>query len=93
MKFLGKKNKLDEAIDDLLDQMKTVGGSSMEYGAMVKNLAILQAAKTKVAERRIKWDTILLVAGNLGGIALILFKEEADIITSKALSFVLKGRV
>ena len=93
MKFLGKKNKLDEVIDDLLEQMKVTDAGTPKYGAMVKDLAILQAAKTKIAERRIKWDTIILVAGNLAGIMLILFKEETDIITSAAKSFVLKGRV
>lgn len=38
-------------------------------------------------------DTILVVAGNLLGILLILKFEKLDIITTKALSFVLKGRV
>lgn len=38
-------------------------------------------------------DTMLVVAGNLLGIVLILKHEKIDIVTSKALSFVLKGRV
>lgn len=49
----------------------------------------------KLAAR--KWnitpDTLLVVAGNLVGIILILNKEKADIILSKALGFVLRGRV
>lgn len=38
-------------------------------------------------------DTALVVAGNLMGILLILNFEKLDIVRSKALSFVLKGRV
>jgi len=38
-------------------------------------------------------DTILIVTGNLLGILLILKYEKLDIITSKAIGFVLKGRV
>lgn len=38
-------------------------------------------------------DTLLVVGGNLIGILLILNFEKMDIIRSKALGFVLKGRV
>lgn len=42
---------------------------------------------------RITPDTLLVVFGNLAGILLILNFEKLDIVRSKALSFVLKGRV
>jgi len=42
---------------------------------------------------KISPDTLLVVAGNLLGILLILNYEKADIITSKAMNFVLRGRV
>ena len=38
-------------------------------------------------------DTLLVVGGNLMGILLILNFERLDIVRSKALGFVLKGRV
>lgn len=38
-------------------------------------------------------DTLLIVGGNLAGILLILNFERLDIVRSKALGFVLKGRV
>lgn len=38
-------------------------------------------------------DTLLVVGGNLAGILLILNFEKFDLVRSKALSFVLKGRV
>lgn len=42
---------------------------------------------------RVTPDTLLIVAGNLAGILLILNFEKMDIVRSKAMSFVLKGRV
>lgn len=42
---------------------------------------------------KVKPDTLLIVAGNLVGILLILKFEKMDIITSKALGFVMKGRI
>lgn len=49
----------------------------------------------KLIERKWKFspDTLLVVGANLLGIVLILKHEKIDIISSKALSFVLKGRV
>ena len=38
-------------------------------------------------------DTLLIVGGNLIGILLILNFEKLDIVRSKAIGFVLKGRV
>ena len=38
-------------------------------------------------------DTLLIAATNLVGIVLILNFEKLDIVRSKAMSFVLKGRV
>lgn len=38
-------------------------------------------------------DTLLVVGGNLLGIALILNFEKLDIVRSKALGFVLKGKI
>ena len=42
---------------------------------------------------RVTPDTLIIVAGNLAGILLILNFEKLDIVRSKAMSFVLKGRV
>jgi len=42
---------------------------------------------------KISPDTILVVAGNLLGIILILKFEQVDLLTSRALNFVLKGRI
>jgi hypothetical protein len=66
---------------------------SGEYTAITSNLEKLYKAKGEDTPCRIKPDTIAIVAGNLLGILLILKYEELNIITTKALSFVIKGRV
>lgn len=38
-------------------------------------------------------DTIAIVSANLVGILLILYYEKLDVVSSKAIGFVLKGRV
>lgn len=92
MKFI-KKSKLDETIDSLLEEMKAVEGTSQEYSTMASNLATLYSAKAKNAERKVKLDTVLVVAVSLAEVLFILNKEKTEIITSKALGFILKGRV
>ena len=49
--------------------------------------------KLSAAKWKIDPNTILVVAGNLVGILLILNFEKMDIVRSKAMSFVLKGKL
>jgi hypothetical protein len=45
------------------------------------------------SKTRVSPDTLLIVGGNLIGIVLILGYEHLHVVTSKALGFVLRGRV
>jgi hypothetical protein len=89
----GKKSKLTSAIDSILDDMKAYGAGSSEYGTMADNLEKLCKAKSYEKQRGVSPDTIAIGVVNLIGIILILKHEKIDIVTSKALGFVLKGRV
>lgn len=88
-----KKSKLDEEIDTCLEEMSSVSTASKEYGKMVRNLKQLYRLKREEKGRKVSPDTKAVIAGNLLGILLILGYEKANVITSKALGFVLKGRV
>ena len=88
-----KRTNLEKEIDAVLAIMSTWEPSSPEYTAMTKNLEVLYKARNEEKTRKIKPDTVLVVAANLVGIILILGYEETNIIRSKAMSFVLKGRV
>jgi hypothetical protein len=88
-----KRTNLEKAIDSVLKSMEAVKTDSEEYSKMAKNLEMLYKAKSQQSERRVSPDTIAVVAGNLLGIVLILGYERTEIIRTKALGFILKGRV
>jgi len=88
-----KKHGLDEEICRLQEIMKSVDPKSNEYITIAKNLETLYSAKSKGREGTVKLDTIATGIFGLVGIILIIYGEETRIITSKALGFVLKGRV
>lgn len=94
-KTQAKPSALEDAIDNLLSEMKSTDPISDEYGKLVERLDKLH--KMKVAEKdnrkRVSADTIVTVGANLAGIVLILGFERAHIVTSKALGFVLKSKV
>ena len=87
------RTKLEKEIDCLIDEMATMDRDSKEYTTMVNNLETLLGAKGKDRDRRISPDTLAVIAGNLLGIGLILSYERLNVITSKALGFVVRGRV
>lgn len=87
-----KSNKLEMEIESVLEQLSAYSPESEQYSEILANLERLY----KISENKtsgVSPDTIAMIAGNLLGIALILGYEKTNIITSKALGFVLKGRV
>ena len=88
-----KRTLLEKEIESVLCNMSTYPPDSEEYGIMSENLERLYKAKSNEKERRVSPDTIAIIAGNLLGIALILGYEKANIITTKAFSHIMKGRV
>jgi len=86
------KTKLDEAIDLVLSEMQTISSDSDEYAKMIVQLERLYKLKEIDSPKRVSPDTLAIVAGNLAGILLILNFERAGVVTSKALSFVMKLR-
>lgn len=88
-----QRHNLKKEIDSVLERMSQLSPDSTEYTNMAKNLDTLYSAKSKEKDQKIKWDTIAVIAGNLLGIVIIVGYEKANVITSKALGFVIKGRV
>lgn len=91
--FKKKQTKLDEEIDMVLTWLKSKEPGTEEYTKMAANLKTLYEIRNSNKNNKIKPETIVLGACNLIGIWLILNYEEYNIVTSKALGFVLKGRV
>lgn len=88
-----RKNKLNEAIDALTVAMSKADPSGWEYNNMAQNLEILLRAKSSVKESKIDWNTVVLIVGTIAQTVLILKHEQVDIITTKAMSTLLKLRV
>lgn len=91
-----KDTDLETAITRLISQMQSHDGETDEYSAMAGNLKTLMEARqieSAVDDRNeISVETIATVAANLVGILMILHYERANIVTSKALSFVIKPK-
>lgn len=80
-----------KAIDQVLLEMETVTADSKEFKEMTDNLVTL----TKALPHRDRWEVwkvVLPVSANLLGIIMILGFEKANVVTSKALGFVMKAR-
>jgi hypothetical protein len=90
-----KKSKadllLEGEIESLLRHLSVTGVDTEEYSKAIRHLQKLYELKGETPDR-VKKDTMALIAGNLAGILLILKHERMDIITSKALSFVIRTR-
>jgi len=85
------KTKIKDARDTIFVDMCQVGLKDDEWDKLNKKYQVYNnMLKTNW---KITPDTLLVVTGNLLGIILILHHEKVDIITSKALGFVLRGRV
>jgi len=80
-------------IDCVLEIMSTLPPDSKEYTTITDNLEKLYKVKNESKKGVVSRDTIVVVVGNLLGIVLILGYERANIITTKAIQFVLRGRV
>jgi hypothetical protein len=79
-------------IDDLTKQMSALTGDDPAYAKMVKQLIKLQTLQSETRPKPIvSGDTAVLAVTNLLGIAMIVGHERANIIASKALTFVKKA--
>lgn len=88
-----RKTALETTIDSALKSMSVLEPESKEYAAIASTVGTLYEAKGHEPNRRISWDTVAVILGNLLGIILILTYEQVNVITTKALNFIIKGRV
>lgn len=90
--FKKEKTMLEKEIEEVLLDMKNMYVDSDEYEVALNHLSTLYEIKSKEKKWNVSPDTMAIVAGNLLGIILILKHEELNVITSKAMNFVIKGR-
>lgn len=87
-----EKSRLDQAIDAIFDEMSDLRSDEEDYATMVNQLTKLYALKEPESKKRVSPDTLAIVAGNLLGIILIVGHERANVVTSKAIQFVMKAK-
>lgn len=83
--------RLNKAIEDVLIDMGGFTSETEEYADMLKQLERLYKLKEQDTPKPpISPEVLLTVGANLFGILAILHYEKVNVVTSKALSFVLK---
>jgi hypothetical protein len=91
-KSQSKKTGLDIAIDDLLAELKGLETESEDFATAVSHIETLYELKLKDKPDRVSRDVLVTVAGNLAGILLIVQFERLNVVTTKALSLLLKTK-
>lgn len=88
-----KKRSLNDEVDRLVLIMGNVSPDTDEYEKMVKNLEVLCKARTNKSPNMPSMDTIVTAVSSILSVILILNYEHMHVVTSKALSFILKVKV
>ena len=91
--FWQKKSTIDIEIERVIGQLAKMEASSVEYGRAVKNLEVLYQSRSQKGKFDVDMNVVVGAVTNLVGIVLILKQEYVHAVTSKAISFVFKGRV
>ena len=91
--FKKEESAVDLEIGRVVAHLSGLEPDDPKYASVTKQLEVLRKVRAQKVADPVTNDTLLIVAGNLIGIVLILGWENAHPVVSKALSFVLKGRV
>lgn len=86
------KSRLQIEIDQLVLALGDHAPDSDEFGEIVERLSKLHKINQDIRPVSVDPNTALTVAANLVGIFAIIRHESINVITSKALSFVLRPR-
>lgn len=84
---------IDLATEELIEKLRSLDPSTEQYSAAVKNLEVLEKAKSHKKDMSISPDVALTVGGNLVGILAVLNFERLGVVTSKAIGMVLKAKL
>lgn len=85
----GMKLVIDAATAELLNHQP----ESEEFKKIVDQLERLKKLSAANGREKINANGVIAVLGNLLGIGMIIKHEQLNVITSKALGFVIKSRV
>lgn len=86
------ESMLDAEIQAALEELASKDKNSEEYGSLLERISKLHKLKAEERPKPLSRDTALLVAANVFGIVWLTLYEREHVISSKALSFILKPR-
>jgi hypothetical protein len=82
---------VDPVIKEHLSAMAGMENGTAEYGRAASSLkALMEAKAAEPRPDKVSANTWAIVGANIAGIVLILMSERANVITSKALGFIMK---
>ncbi len=84
---------IDTEIERLANQLGNINPVDSDYVKVVDNIKVLCEARGVKTERAISTDVVITAVTNIVGILLVLNYEKLGIITSKAITFVAKGKM
>ena len=89
-----KRSSIDKEIERVILEMSLLEANSDEYKEMAGNLELLMKGKSYNKENtKISKDVIVTGMFSILSIVIIVGYEQFNVLTSKALGFVPKGRV
>ena len=89
-----KRSSIDKEIDNVIEVMSILNADSPEYTKMAANLAVLMEGRSyNKGNNKVSKDVIVTGIFSIVGILIIVGYEQANVIGSKAMGFVIKGRV
>jgi len=88
-----QKSNLDLEIDRVIVALGTMSPNDGKYSDTVKNLEGLMKVRDCKNTPKVSYDTIVTAGASILSIVLIMSFEQIHVIGTKAIGFVLKGRV
>ena len=85
------KTRLQIEIDKMVLELGNHEPLSDEFGTITERLSKLHKMNQDITPEALDPNTVLKVVANLTGIAMIVRHENLNVITTKALSFVMKA--
>jgi hypothetical protein len=85
-------SKLKRACDRAVRELDDHSVASDEYGVILERLSKLHKMMEDNKPASVSPDTLVMAATNIVGLILIIKHEHFNVITSKALSFVIRPR-
>ena len=88
------KDCIEEELQEAISQMENYDAGSDEYYNAAKSISeLMKSINTREDGKWYHNGTLLVVGGNILGVIMILTFEKANVITSKAFNYLIKGRV